>query len=148
MKYISIVILLIAFMACEKEKSQTEKDNEIIKNYLSENDLEAELHYTGLYFHIIEEGSGGNPEITDTVLVRYKGYLTNNQVFDETTGDETFEYPLINLILGWQIGLPLIQKGGKEILYIPSILGYGTYSTPSIPSNSVLIFEIELLDFY
>ena len=149
MKYISITFLFLLTLAgCEKEKSQAEKDDDIINNYLSENDKEAVYHNSGLYYHIIEEGSGGHPEISDTIKVKYKGYLTNNQVFDETKDEETFEYSLSGLIPGWQIGLPLIQKGGKEILYIPSALGYGSYSISKIPANSVLVFEIELVDFY
>lgn len=149
MKYLSIaLIIFLVLTGCEKEKSQEEKDDEIINNYLSENNLHAEYLDYGLYYSIMEEGSGGYPEVTNTVVVKYKGYLTDNQVFDETTGEETYEYLLSNLIAGRQLGLPLIQKGGKEVLFIPSALGYGPYNVGSIPANSVLIFEIQLVNFY
>jgi FKBP-type peptidyl-prolyl cis-trans isomerase len=149
MKYFPIVtIVFFSLMSCEKEKSQAEKDDEIIRSYLSENSREAELHSSGLYYQILEEGTGGYPEAADTIIVKFKGYLTNNVVFDQTEGNEVFEYPLQNLIPGWQVGLPLIQRGGREILYIPSVLAYGSYSNDRIPPYSVLIFEIELIDFY
>jgi FKBP-type peptidyl-prolyl cis-trans isomerase len=150
MKYYSILLLvLVSFAACEKEeKSQEEIDDQIINNYLSENNRDAEYFNYGLYYSIIEEGSAEHPEITDSVVVKYKGYLTNNQVFGETKGDETLKHPLSGLIPGWQLGLPLIGRGGKQILYIPSSLGYGSYAAGNIPPNSVLIFEIELVDFY
>ncbi len=148
MKYFSIIVLsLVAIISCEKQQSQAEIDDEIINNYLSDNSLEAEYHSSGLYYHIVEPGSGGNPDLSSTVEVMFRGYLTNNQVFDETD-DGTIEFPLSNLIKGWQIGIPLLQKGGKGILYLPSALGYGSYSDRSIPANSVLIFEIDLVDFY
>ena len=149
MKYLSVIVLfMIVITSCEKIQTQAEKDDEIINNYLNEHDLEAEYHESGLYYHIIDEGTGGHPDISSTVEVKYKGYLTNDQVFDQTTGEETVEFLLGDLINGWQIGIPLLQKGGKGILYLPSALGYGSRSAGIIPSNSVLIFEIELVDFY
>lgn len=155
MKYLSLVFLMaIALVGCEKGESveelqaqQAQQDDEIIINYLEENGLEAEKHSSGIYFTIIEPGTGEHPASSSTVEVKYKGYLTDKTVFDQTAGDNTFEYPLSGLIPGWQIGIPLLKKGGKGILYIPSGLGYGTYSIGSIPANSVLIFDIELVDF-
>ena len=136
-------------MACENKESltQAEKDDKIINDYLTDNNLEAEYHSSGLYYSIIDEGSEGHPDLSSIVEVRYKGYLTNNQVFDQTTGDETIEFLLADLIKGWQIGIPLLQKGGSGIFYLPSSLGYGSRAIGSIPANSVLIFEIELVDF-
>jgi FKBP-type peptidyl-prolyl cis-trans isomerase FkpA len=49
------------------------------------------------------------------------------------------------LIVGWQKGLPLISSGGKITLYIPPSLGYGSAAAGSIPANSILIFDIELI---
>jgi len=149
MKYFSLIALvIIAISGCETPKTQAQIDDDIINNYLNDNNLEAEYHESGLYYQIIEEGTVGHPDISSTVEVKYKGYLTNNQVFDQTTGDETIEFPLADLIKGWQIGIPLLQKNGKGILYLPSSLGYGSRAVGSIPANSVLIFEIELVDFY
>lgn len=149
MNYFSLItILLIVFAGCELPKTQAQIGDEIINNYLNDNNLEAEYHESGLYYYILEEGSGGHPSLSDTVEVKYKGYLINNQVFDQTTGDATIEFWLGDLIKGWQIGIPLLQKNGKGILYLPFALGNGSGSTGSIPANSVLIFEIELVDFY
>ena len=54
-------------------------------------------------------------------------------------------FQLKNLIIGWQKGIPLIQKGGSIRLYIPPSMGYGSKSSSSIPANSTLIFDIDLV---
>ena len=55
-------------------------------------------------------------------------------------------FPLSGVIQGWQEGIPLFKEGGSGILLIPSALGYGSQSVGSIPANSVLIFDINLID--
>lgn len=149
MKYISI--LFIAFMmmitsSCLKtSESQATKDDNIIQDYIKAKNLTAIKHSSGLYYVIKTEGSGVNPTLANTVSVYYNGYFTNGTVFDGTnTSPATF--PLSNLIAGWQIGIPLIKKGGEIKLLIPSALGYGSQARQSIPANSVLIFDIKLAD--
>jgi len=137
-----LAISSLSMLACDK-RSAMEK----IEDYLSRNNLTATPTASGLYYIITEEGSGGHPNLQSTVTVRYKGYRLNGEVFDETPGNETRSWPLKNLIEGWQIGIPLLQKGGKATFFIPPELGYGTQKVGSIPGNSVLIFEIELVDF-
>jgi FKBP-type peptidyl-prolyl cis-trans isomerase FkpA len=41
----------------------------------------------------------------------------------------------------------LLKKGGKGTFLLPSALGYGPGGSGSIPPNTVLIFDIELVDF-
>ena len=75
------------------------------------------------------------------------GSQLDGVVFDQTTGSATAKFRLGDLIQGWQIAIPLLQKGGKGTFFCPSDLGYGPQAVGNIPSNSVLIFEIELVDF-
>jgi hypothetical protein len=124
-----------------------EQDDNIINNYLTENNLQAEYYNSGLYYQIIDEGSDGHPAISSVVDVKYTGTFLDGTVFDQTTGDNSIQFQLGSLISGWQIGIPLLQKGGRAVLYLPSALAYGAQGTAGIPPNSVLIFEIELVDF-
>lgn len=128
-------------------EDQLKTDIKKIEEYLTDNGLSATSTESGLHYIIDEAGTGSNPSIDDDVTVHYKGYLLNGNVFDET-GANPVTFALKNLILGWQEGIPLLKKGGKGTFFLPSYLGYGTSSPSSeIPSNSVLIFEIELVDF-
>ena len=130
-----------------KDEDQGEIDRAIILNYIATNNLTAVEHESGIFHVITVPGTGGSPTLSSNVKVKYRGYFTDNVTFDETTGNNTIEFPLQNLIEGWQIAIPLLQKGGKGTFLIPSELGYGSNPPPGIPSNAVLIFDIELVDF-
>jgi len=148
--FVLIGIILSLLVACSKndEQSQAEKDDQIINDYLNNNGLSATHHESGLYYIITQEGSGAHPTINSTVTVKYKGYLTNDIVFDETEPNSSATFPLSGLIEGWQICIPLLKMGGSGTFFIPSGLGYGSQPKENIPANSVLIFEIQLIDFY
>ncbi|MCI5091692.1 FKBP-type peptidyl-prolyl cis-trans isomerase [Phaeodactylibacter sp.] len=146
LKYVFVMLLGIALIACNKE-TDDRSDEEKILDFLAENNLTADRHESGLYYQIKTPGSSERPEVTDSVTVRYKGTLLSGHVFDQTPGSSTITFPLRNLIPAWQIGIPLVGKGGEVILYCPSNLGYGNRAFRTIPAGSVLIFEIDLVDF-
>jgi len=130
-------------------EAQAAIDDKIIQDYLEENNLDnVTKHSSGLYYEITKEGTGGNPNIYSTVSVYYEGRLMETgEVFDDNGGKVAI-FLLNGLIKGWQIGIPLLKKGGTGTFYIPSGLAYGTSDTGTIPANSVLIFDIYLADFY
>ena len=70
--------------------------------------------------------------------------LTDGTVFDQSTSAGISF--LTNVILGWQEGIPMFSEGGTGKLLIPSPLGYGNRAVGNIPENSVLIFDVELID--
>lgn len=144
MKRIIILLILVSLFSCNnKKKKQAKLDDEIISNYISDNQLVANKTESGLYYVINTAGTGDNPTGASTVRVAYKGYFTNNNVFDDsdTSG---ISFSLTSVIKGWQEGIPYFKPGGKGILLIPSELGYGKTARPGIPANSVLIFDIDL----
>lgn len=129
------------------EERRSALESEKINAYLAENNLTADSTETGLYYIIEEEGEGGNPDANATVEVRYRGTLLDGTVFDQTANDATRQFRLNEVILGWQEGIPLFQKGGKGTLIIPSRLAYGAEIRGNIPAYSILVFEVELVDF-
>lgn len=134
--------------ACKKDDGdaakQAEIDEQIILDYIAANNIAAQRHESGLYYLITKEGTGEHPEISSTIEIFYKGYLTNGNVFDQTTHGSVV-FSLQNLIKGWKIGIPLLKAGGSGIFLLPSALGYGASGSGSIPPNAVLIFEIDLV---
>ena len=103
---------------------------------------------SGLQYEIIVEGSGRQPQFSDFVRVHYTGFLIDGTIFDSSyERGEPEEFPLQAVIPGWSEGLQLMREGGKNILYIPSRLAYGIQGAGNfVPPNSVIIFEVELLN--
>lgn len=120
-------------------------DEDVILQYISDNNLNAEPTGSGLYYVINTAGNGNVPNINSIVTVAYKGTLTDGTIFDQSDANG-LTFPLTNVIQGWQEGIPLFSEGGSGILLIPSALGYGNQAIGNIPANSVLIFEVTLID--
>lgn len=103
---------------------------------------------SGIQYQVITEGSGEKPVATDTVKVHYVGTLVNGEQFDSSVDrGEPAVFPLNRVIAGWTEGVQLMSVGSKFKFTIPSELAYGPNGRPpQIPGNSVLQFEIELLE--
>ena len=139
-----VVSLLFLINNCKKVDYEV-VDNDIIQQYISDNNLNAESTESGLYYVIDLPGTGENPTVSSNVTVAYTGSLTDGSIFDQSNSNG-ITFPLSGVIQGWQEGIPLFKEGGSGILLIPSALGYGSQSVGSIPANSVLIFDVNLID--
>lgn len=117
-----------------------------VQKYLADSSLSATQHCSGLFYKVVNEGTGAAPTPCSYITVKYTGKLTNGTVFDKSADGSSYSQYLPNLIRGWVNGLPYVKKGGKILLYIPPMLGYGSQQVGSIPANSVIIFEVELVD--
>ena len=102
---------------------------------------------SGLQYKVVKSGSGAKPKADSTVKVHYSGSLIDGTVFDSSIErGEPVSFPVNGVIPGWTEALQLMSEGSKWNLYIPSDLAYGEMGRPSIPPNSVLVFEVELLE--
>jgi len=100
---------------------------------------------SGLQYKVIKPGEGASPTATDTALVKYEGTLRDGTVFD---ANEQTPMPVGGVVPGFSEALQLMQKGGEYRIWIPSALAYGEASPgEQIPANSLLIFDVTLLDF-
>lgn len=92
----------------------------------------------------LQAGTGGHPGINDVVLINYIGRLSNGVVFDQQQ-----HAPILmqNVIPGFAKGLAQMQAGGKYVIHIPAKMAYGDRASPTIPANSDLTFDIEVLQF-
>ncbi len=128
--------------AAEAAKNLKAGQEFLEKNKTNEGVVETK---TGLQYKINTLGTGKTPAVSDTIKVNYRGTTIDGNVFDESK--EPVEFPLRSVIQGWIEAFQLLPVGTKATLYIPANLAYGENSpSPAIPSNSVLIFDVELLD--
>lgn len=115
--------------------------------YLAANKDEKGVQVTesGLQYVIHQEGEGDLIKPEDTVVVNYKGTLIDGTEFD---ANESTEFAVNRVIPGWTEGLTLMNKGTKATLFVPADLAYGQNAPRGsvIEPNSVLIFEVEILD--
>ena len=102
---------------------------------------------SGLYYQMIEEGTGKNAEWGDWVTVNYKGYTLDGKVFDSSyKRGKSIEFYVGNMISGWNEGLQLMKPSGKAFFLVPSGLAYGEKGSPNlIPPHTTLAFEVELV---
>jgi len=143
-----ILPLLLILGSCKKfdAEEQANVDDSTILKFISDKGIVAQKHTSGVYYHILSTGSGNSAYTSNTtVSTKYTGRLLNGTVFDGTTS-QPISFKLGQVIAGWQVGIPLIQKGGKIRLLIPSALAYGPDGQGPIPANAVLDFDIELID--
>lgn len=146
--YVLLLILALAVGACKKEVDQGEVDRLKIEQYLSDQAITGvQQEASGLYYVIDEPGSGPPAAPGSRVRVKYKGYLLDGTVFDQTKEGQSAVFSLSGLIPGWQMAVPLLKPGGKGRFVLPSHLAYGAFSPHGpIGPNEVLVFEIELLE--
>lgn len=100
---------------------------------------------SGLQYRVIEPGEGEKPTDSDVVLVNYKGTLRDGKVFDQA---ERAPFPVDQVVPGFSEGMKLMPKGAKYRFWIPPALGYGEAPQgDAIPANSLLVFDVEMIDF-
>lgn len=143
------VVVASLFLSCGKQESgcqpktpASEKVDMIA--YCTANGINYTEHSSGILYQIITQGSGMTPTVNNIVSTVYTGKLLNGTTFDATANPISFS--LGGVIEGWKIGIPLIQKGGRILMVIPSALAYSCTGSGSIPPNSPLFFDVTLTD--
>jgi len=127
----------------EAEAKQKEKEEKEMQAYFSANKITPVRAPQGTYVLIKEKGNGEPAALGKFVTVKYSGKgLVNNQQFD--AGVYVFQVGPGNAIQGWHDGIPLLNKGGKGILFVPGSLAYGQ-DGPAGPF-ATLVFDVEILN--
>ncbi len=158
---IGLVILSLFSVGCKKDK---DKETELptvdidIHDYARQHFPNATPTESGMYVIIQKEGSGARPQRDQLLHVYYMGSLLNGVIFDSTKvrPDDSqlpannrifkFKFETGSVIAGWHEGFGHLNIGSKAVFLIPPDLGYGAVQTGRIPKNSVLRFDVELLD--
>jgi FKBP-type peptidyl-prolyl cis-trans isomerase FkpA len=152
-----LLVGIVLFAACSKSdktepqstactlKAEYKNDSSATQRALmiafcNNNGITYTIHPSGILYQIITPGDTAKPNLCTSLTMTYTGKLMTGIQFDKGT----ITYALKDLIVGWQIAVPLIGKGGKIKMVIPSSLGYGPNANGSIPANSPLYFEMSL----
>lgn len=150
-----VCVIVVFFSACAKKEMGCtpvvpKTEEPAIMAYATANGVQFTKHSKGIYYNIVDSGSGVSPTPSSKVYVTYTGKFLDGRIFEEKTS--TVNFLLTGVIEGWQIGIPLIKKGGKIKLIIPSSYGYGCIDKTGetgnvvIPANSVLYYDVSLVD--
>ncbi|MCU4175144.1 FKBP-type peptidyl-prolyl cis-trans isomerase [Carboxylicivirga sp. N1Y90] len=152
-----LAMVLLVMAACNKDEEEAHDpvkqaaiDDELIQIHFEENNItDATKDPSGLYYRILDDSqaSGATVPYYASMTIRYKGMYLDDVVFD-TNEDDTNKTPfrLSSTIKGWQIGIPKLRLKEKAMLYIPSGLAYGPGGNPPIAPNTVLKFEVKVLE--
>ncbi|NWF51115.1 MAG: FKBP-type peptidyl-prolyl cis-trans isomerase [Ignavibacteriaceae bacterium] len=104
---------------------------------------------SGLKYGFISKGAGQKVESGKLVTVHYSGFLEDGSRFDSSfERDEPFSFVIGEgqVIPGWEEGIALMRQGDKVKLIIPPALAYGSTQVGTIPPNSTLYFDVEVLN--
>ena len=149
-RFFTLLVSLIVLGGCVQDSPNVKQIANMkffIENQAQEgiNVIEKGLHYAVLNSGDINSKS---PELSDTITAHFHGTLTDGTVFwSSVESNEPLTIQLSGLIEGCQKVISLMKINDKWRVYIDPSMAYGDEGRPGIPSNSILVFDIELLDF-
>lgn len=148
MKWIGLFVLVLTIASCStySERELDSFDQEI-QAYLDSAGISMERTEEGLYYSILEEGHGEEfVGYNDQITFSYRGSFLTGNVFQVIGKEDPLEFRVNQLIVGWQDALMMLKEGGRIHIIVPPQLGYATQSNDVIPGNTVLKYELEVLE--
>lgn len=148
-KHIGWLLLgLFTITSCSTySKEELKQFDTTIAKYAAKQPVKYEKSESGLYYYIENEGQGESTiRLTDEVTFAYEGRFLDGKVFDKQTAENPVTYKTKALIGGWKEVFAYLKKGGKAKIIVPPQLGYGDHELKDIPKNSILVFDLEIID--
>jgi len=146
--FVVLAVGVVAYQAWYAPTENTELEDDVVIDSINDNQNNMENTTQGLEIEILQEAVGTEAKNGDNVSVHYTGTLTDGTKFDSSVDrGQPFEFVLGagRVIQGWDLGVLGMKIGEKRKLTIAPELGYGSADMGTIPPNSTLIFEVELL---
>lgn len=136
------------------EEPRFAQDKTKIANYIDLQGIEnVTVHPNGFSYSLESSGSGPRPDLYDQVRVKFTGKVLNADNSQTTFAQDIEQGPVnvfssrpANYIHGLALGLQLMHEGDKAKFYLPSALGYGPGTVNGVSTNSILVFDVELLE--
>lgn len=154
MMTLAVAALIFSLAGCNKEDqgckpADPSTEESAMQAFIAAKGMNPTKHSKGVYYEILAPGSSVGPKQTSYIYCTYQGTLLDGTVFDEQYNPGFTGFQLNGLIEAWKLTLPLIGKGGKIRMVVPSALGYGCKGGgDKIPANTPLYFEVTLVDYF
>lgn len=146
MRWVYTACIFITSLMISCSDSATSEDQLTILNYLDSRGLVA-IDTGGVYVVIRSPGSSDRPKENSTIQLIYKGYYPDGQIFDKSPIDRNLSLKLSSAIAGLRYGLAKFGKNSSGTILIPAGLGYGSNPPLGVRKNSILIYDVEIIDF-
>jgi FKBP-type peptidyl-prolyl cis-trans isomerase len=143
--HLFFLFLVFALVGCSNYSEAEKKQFDVkIQQFLKTKNWKMTKSDSGVYDELIQDGNGREIQLGDIIICKYTGRLLNGNIFDESK--KAVELPLNSLIGGWKEVL-IGKKNGAFVRFIcPPHMAYGRSGREKIPENSVLIFEVKIID--
>src|SRR5436190_19098903 len=134
MKNTILLLTLLSFITCKKKNDTAcspvspQSESTQIASFCNTNNINYTVDTNGIYYQVIDQGSGITPNINSIITVTYIASTLDGNIVKDQTGSP-ITMPLSQFIEGWRIAIPYIQKGGHIKMVIPSSLAYGCTGT-------------------
>ena len=143
------IFLLLFIVACNQDSPNIKQISNM--QFFIDNEIREGIYSVepGLQYSIIESGdqSSESPLLGDIITAHFHGTITDGSVFwSSVEMGEPLTVQLSGLITGCQKIISMMKTGDEWRVYIDPSMAYGDEGRPGIPSNSILVFDIELLD--
>ena len=145
MRTLLCLLLILILGACSTYSDEDLKGfDKTIRKWIRQQNIQYKRTDSGLYYYFENKGQGQKIKYTDSVTVQFKGTLLDSTIFEIEKAPVTFA--VNEVIIAWKEVLLMSERNAKIKIIVPPQLGYGNHKLDKIPQNSILFYEIEIID--
>jgi len=145
MRTLLCLLLILILGACSTYSDEDLKGfDKTIREWIRQQNIQYKSTDSGLYYYFENKGQGQKIKYTDSVTVQFKGTLLDSTIFEIEKVPVTFA--VNEVIIAWKEVLLMSERKAKIKIIVPPQLGYGNHKLDKIPQNSILLYEIEIID--
>jgi len=145
MRTLLCLLLILILGACSTYSDEDLKGfDKTIREWIRQQNIQYKSTESGLYYYFENKGQGQKIKYTDSVTVQFKGTLLDSTIFEIEKAPVTFA--VNEVIIAWKEVLLMSERNAKIKIIVPPQLGYGNHKLDKIPQNSILLYEIEIID--
>jgi FKBP-type peptidyl-prolyl cis-trans isomerase len=151
-KIVAVALLLgVSVFACKKKNDvacmpvDPADEASQLAGFCTTNSISYTMDSNGIYYQIVDQGSGVRPKDSSLITVTYTASTLDNKIIEDKTNDPVTAM-LSQFIEGWRIAIPYIQKGGHIKMVLPSALAYGCTGSDLVAPNTPLYYDVVLVN--